>query len=602
MRHVISLILLVSSLFRVETAYTGEPEWLLWGDPHAISYDSNHHEWINRNPSIEQWRLYDSNTSRSLTQTERIPEKRVIRISLRKLLYLWEKNTPLPDRLLLAGAITARPTRRIVLINVEETLNERMAGQPAYRCWPHLGLLFIGTVAENEGYEVFLHDELVQGYVNLPSLVHPGDIVGLSLVTTGLERGIRLARLAKELGASTVIAGNDAATFRASQIMGIPDRPIDAVFTSNDLSAVRTFLKTGIAQGIRGVVVSSTYVNRNNEPSTLSDERSRKTCERNDPFIIPRLSLFDDTYWKTVWENYRITLGHKHANPKNIRNATGLVAQGCTKAGSGNACLYCTIADVADIRMPDERYLRKTIETYEQFGINHLFCTTDSLYEMRTVAKTLGKLGTHFSEGMTMYARSWGIAHHPQLLDEWLSLTDGRLLLNVGMDSGDKKMLAAIGKKENRFGENRLAVENIAKHGVHLHYSLIFGCPGETRESCEKTLSFFEWTRATLGEQLDQCEPDTFWLNHGSAAGKVFHDYDYAKSLAAMAGNTIGPSEWERRFHRHKDTLTIPFECIESWYECFTSITVEEAYRYRDTVVSAMSLHRGTAPGRSFAF
>ncbi len=608
MKAILSIILVAMSMCKVDIAYSGQPQWLLWGNPTYIRYDQSGHVWINCNPQNELWRLgYPG-----LSKPERVPEKKEVRIKPN--LLFWRQKDPLAGMPLAVVCVTD-PKRRLKLINVEQSINELRAANIESRIWPHLGILYIGTVADEEGWEITLHDELVEGYVDLGRFVQPGDVVGLSLVVTGMERGIELARQAKRLGARYVIAGNDSAIFRTNQLLRLPDHPIDAVFTTNSLTAVRRFLREieSVELGaisIPGVAIVPSDVDRSNEQSVLKAEHTMRTQLRRkgefnpqDVFIVPKLTLYTGAYWQKVWGNYRTVFGHKHQNPSEVRNAIALFAQGCTRASSNEMCSYCTIAGASDVRMPSREYLAQVVEVYRSFGIDYVFNATDSALEMRAVARALKDVGAFFPEGLMIYGRAWGLAHHPQLIDEWISLTGGRLLVNVGMDSGDEGILSRGVIKTlctgSRLEENRQAVRNIAASGAHLHFSLIFGSPGETRESCERSLEFFEWTRATLGTQLDQCETDLYWLNHGSPASRVFRDYAYAQQLASLAGKEISRDTWKQRFHRHRDTLVVPWECEEAWYECFTSITVEEAQRHNAYVSQAMAAHEGAAPGRS---
>ncbi|MBI4029733.1 hypothetical protein HY373_00980 [Candidatus Berkelbacteria bacterium] len=606
----IAIVLVVMSLFKIDIIYTGQPMWMLWGNPEYIHYDPDAHFWVNENTLLEHWRWSEKN----MPKPEQVPEGKrvVIKFSSNP---FWRRENPMAE-IQTAMACAVIPNRRLKLVNVEQSINEIAEGQTQYRVWPHLGILYIGTVANAEGWDVALHDELVEGYVNLERIVQPGDVVGLSLVVTGMERGVELARQAKRLGASYVIAGNDSAIFRADQLLQLPDHPIDAVFTTNSLTAVRQFLQqVGLVElnklNIPGVAVVPTGINRSNERHVLQAEREIRLQLRRqaqfdpqDVFVVPKLSLFGEEYWQKVWQNYRATFGHKHNNPTEVRNALALFAQGCTRTGTADVCSYCTIAGVADIRVPTTEYLKQVLEAYQSFGINYVFNVTDSAFEMRHVSSALKNLGAFFPEGLMIYGRAWGLAHHPQLIDEWLSLTGGRLLVNVGMDSGDERILSRGVIKASQLGsrleENRQAVRNLAANGAHLHYSLIFGSPGETRETCEKSLEFFEWTRSVLRGQLDQCEPDIYWLNHGAPASRVFHDYSYAQQLASLAGKEISRETWEHRFHRHRDTLIVPWECEEAWYDCFTSITVEEAQKCNAQVASAMAGHGSAAPGRAF--
>src|SRR3990167_5447542 len=258
----------------------------------------------------------------------------------------------------------------------------------------------------------------------------------------------------------------------------ISENPMDAGFTTNSLGAIRQFLRhVGSVKlcnlEIPGVAVVPTGVNLSNERSVIQAQRAMQQQLRlqgvfdpHDVFVVPKLDLFSTEYWQKVWSNYRTIFSHKHINPAEVRNALALFAQGCTRTGTADVCSYCTIAGVADIRMPMTEYLKRLLETYQSFGINYVFNATDSVFEMRSVAIDLKSLGAFFPEGIMLYGRAWGLAHHPELIHEWLSLTGGRLLINVGMDSGDETILERGVMKASQFGsrleENRQAIRNVA--------------------------------------------------------------------------------------------------------------------------------------------
>jgi hypothetical protein len=503
---------------------------------------------------------------------------------------------------------------KYALINPEGVFTDRSDASRVYRMWPHLGLLSVGTAVEQTGIEVVLWDELVQGPADLESLVEPGDIVGLSLVVSGIERGALLAREAKRLGASAVIAGNDSAIFRTRQLLA-PDSPFDAVSTSNDLTCVRDYCER-VAHGapvhdIPGIATRASIPasNRTNWSEVLraeAHERRRHPSKNSDVFIVPRFGLYSDEYWRAVHENHRYVLGHKYQEPEQVRNALALFAQGCTRTGAVEACSYCTIADVADLLMPEKRYLADLLQALSDFGITHVFNTTDSALEMKNVARALRELGARFAHGLTIYGRAWGMANRPDCIAVWQEIAGERLVINSGFDSGDENLLQTgvikASLRGDRLNENRLAVKHLKESGAHLHVSFIFGSPGETRESCERTLEFFRWMRGELGSQLQVCESDIYWLNHGAPASRVFHSYEYARSLAALAGKDISRAEWEQCFFRHKDTLTVPDEAEAAWYRFFTCIDLDYARACVQQVADEMREHEGAIASRRYAF
>ncbi|MBP6942498.1 MAG: hypothetical protein KBB55_00435 [Candidatus Buchananbacteria bacterium] len=617
------VILTLAATIRAEVVTS--PAYKAW-DPTLVTYDAergvyvDHYKIPNDNwiaagaafapPGFTQKIIKHHDEPRD------IPAKHSLNLSLRT--DLWREN----KEVALAGIVfTAKPKQksRFVLINVEQAINEIVNDDTTrYRTWPHLGLLFVGTAAAEEGYEVVLWDELVQGYTPLEQLIKPGDIVGLSLVVTGIERGARLAEQAKRLGARYVIAGNDSAMFRANQLLSLPGKPIDAVFTSNSLNAVREFFYQITQQplaglSIPGVQLSPGAVQLSNERSQLIIELAQLARERKadperferDAFLVPRFDLFPASYRETVWQNYRQTYGHKFENPAAVKNATGLLAQGCTRTRGKDVCLYCSDARVGDIRIPKYRYLADTVEMYHAEGINTFYNVTDSVYEMAPAVAQVLKGRVEPFTALTIYGRAQGVAQHPQLLDDWLSLTTERLTINMGQDSGDEQILSgSIGKSSattgSRVDENRLAVEYIKRSGANLHGSFIFGSPGETRETCERTLEYAIWVAQTLGRQCETLESDVFWLNFGSPAAQVFHDYEYATELAGIAGKTISVTDWQHDFWEQRNQLAVPMETEKAWYQHFTHITYEEAREYVAKIDGLMSTVPGSIAARGF--
>ncbi len=525
----------------------------------------------------------------------------------------WLQNGELRQYAILTLLPSSLRKQRFVLINVEQTANY----DKQYRTWPHLGLLYIGTVSERSGCEVVMWDELIQGHIDLENIIQPDDIVGLSLVATGIERGTVLAQKCKQLGARYVIAGNDSAIFRGNQL--VSSYSIDGVFTGDELTPVQRFFDHILTGGKIEDFTHAGFIrtgisapSRSNQKSILRSEleerKSQKKLglwDKQDVFTVPNLSLFSDDYWNSVWSTYKDVYGHKHANPSAVKNALIQLAHGCTRTQGTDVCSYCTIAGVADIRVPSHEYLENTLARYYDFGISTFFNVTDSSYEMTSLIYKLEDIKAKFGS-LTMYGRAQGIARMPQNLDKWLSMVEDRLLINVGIDSGDPRILSqGIGKSSSHKGESRLtenkeAIENIAKSGAHLHYSLIFGSPGESLESCKKNIDFLLWSKDVLGKQLDQVESDIYWLNHGAPASEVFTNYEYAQKLASFAGKTISYSDWCTHFASMQNTLVVPWETEESWYRFFTNITLDDAHSFNSLVVQIMAEHEGSISGRAY--
>jgi len=486
---------------------------------------------------------------------------------------------------------------RTILINVESNI----WGQQ-YKIWPHLGLLTIGTIVEESGYEAILWDELREGPFPL-DWIKEGDIIGLSLVVTGIERGVELAREAKRRGAAYVIAGNDAARFRARQILKmVADSPIDAVFTSDSLIAVSVFFRK-----VRKLHSTEHW----NIPGVATRYGSAMSTDK-ELFKVPNLKLFGPAYWEKIHQAYRSQFGHKHSDRDGVKNALIQLSHGCGRASAGGGkkkCKFCGIGGVEQFLMPGEDYLTKVLETYQDFGVNTFFNVADSSLEMVPLLSTLEKMRPSTMKALNMYGRAQTMATKPELIERWANIPSERLLINCGLESIDETILQhgiekAASKTGSRADENWQAIRNIKAAGskVHLHCSVIFGSPGETRDSCERTLGFIKSVIGMLGTQLDVCEPDSWWPNFGSPSAQVYRDYDEAQRLAAIAGKTISPETWHKCFERHADDLVVSKESLEAWFQLFTSISLEEALDFCEKVALEMDKVPGRIEGRTNAF
>lgn len=618
MTRLLFVCLLIVSLFEVHMkADKNRPVYPLLAMNDSVEWDEEEEVWIDRNVYLDLWVFQETNKEirdrviSHYKQPLRTPVHKTVIITLRYNIFTRpEIGTALGATVMLK----TKRQRRLVLVNVDNS----PANEDQYRIWPHLGLLYVGTAAYEEGWDVILWDELIQGHAKLDELVQPGDIVGFSLVVSFTERGVELARQAKQLGARYVIAGNDAAIFRASQLLALSDKPIDAVFTSNSTNAVRQFFREIGNKDISEISIPEVATSperailHSNDSTTLTlelkqrKEQLHEALEPPDGFLIPRFELYDTAYWEQVWKTYRSQYGHKHANPAAMKGAIINLAQGCTRTQGKEACSYCTIFGVADVRVPKELYLTKLLERYEAFGLNNLYNITDSAFEMMPLVKRLQAIG--FKTGsLEIYGRALGLAEHRKLLDTWLSFVDERLLINCGMDSGDEQMLQrgivkAHRGSGSRLNENRQAILNLKGSGAHLYYSVILGSPGETRESCQRTLDFIRWSLGELGTQLDLVEADIYWLNFGSASSRVFYDFEYAQQLAAITGKSITREQWHHDFAQHANALNVPWSVEQAWYHWFTQIDVETAYEFQAQVRQLTSQHPDHITPRDYAF
>lgn len=612
-RLTVFLFVVLAFLSTINVSVATTPAWMLWGNSDYIHFDKTAGVWINDNPQMETWRHQGpTELVIKLCQPERVPAKKQLVLSFRKDLLADRRYAIIPFAM--GGvALSPSPRRRLVLINAEQTADY----EARYKTYAHLGLAYVATAAKQVGWDVVCHDELVEGHCDLATLTQPGDTVGISCVVTGVERAIELARQAKELGAYQVVAGNDAAIFAADQLLHLPGKPFDAVFTSNSVVAVRQyFLALGrgdkaAIRRIRDLRTEPTGITISNSESFLRDQlQERKQLERagefdrQDVFIVPDFSVFSQDYLEKTWSNYRAIYGSRHTNPTTVRNALFLPMQGCPKTAGWKSCTYCSINGIGDIRMGSEEYFRKAIQAYRELGITQLFLVADSAYSNGEIPDRLQQSG--FLTG-TVYGNAQDVARKPQLIERWQQAFPERFVINMGLDSGDKELLdAGVGKSHpalqataDCLWNNHEALRQIKQQSAYAFFSLIFGIPGETKEASQRSLDFGLQAIAYLGRNLDTAESDMYWVNRGAPAWEVTQSYPYAQELAAKNKKDLSFEAWQSDFGQHTNAIVTPWSVQEAWFHWFTGITIDYAYEC-NRILDEANRKAGNIHGRAF--
>jgi hypothetical protein len=457
--------------------------------------------------------------------------------------------------------------KRVFLINVGD---RRPADSLHYHAWPSLGILTVGSLLQEIDWEVILWDENILGKIRLENFLRSGDVVGLSVLISSCERGLLLANEAKKLGASFVLLGNDQAASRAGQILG-QWPSVDGIFMGDNLDPIKKVFNC---------------IAKDNSPPTdeiagfaRKDQNGIPALTTAKPF--PSLSfnklnfnLYPQTYWEKVWQNHRVLNGSEYnVDLASIKNSTIMLASGC--AHGRNACSYCSINEVGQLRSGNEKYLIPLVNAYRDFGINSFYDVTDDLTGFPKLIGKLKEANIQF-QNLIFYGRAWSATHRPKVYEEILKLVEGGYAkVNCGLDSGSDRILRAGLNKGHGIKENRDLVLLAKKLGFHVHCSFIFGSPGEDEKSCQETLEFIEWMLGILGRQVTRIESDIFWVWFNSPSGRIFMDYDFARKYAGMSGKGLPFAAWKREFNSYLDNIFLPWEVQLSFLKWFTKIDLD---------------------------
>lgn len=371
--------------------------------------------------------------------------------------------------LLLYGGVVN--IKKVQLINAPLDTDIRGAGHLS--AYPPLGLLYLGTYIKDNYPEI--ETEIIDGSVTpMNDIKIDADLVGIGALVSNYSNTLKIGKEAKNKNA-TVILGHDYAKTSKDLILRNRDY-ID--YASHSHQGWETML--GLLDLLEGKVDTDkvpglSYRNgkeiKSNKPrSSLSDRK-----------LIADRSLVDMEKYS---ENYGMMFGNLHGGEK-IVPATVQFMKGCGWKNN-NGCMYCGITDSKPEHIDDS--LAGTEYKYlMDNGVNFIYEVCDDI-----LSQPKEYIEALISKGVKIdFAYSRASSLNERSIDLLKRL--GLRRLNIGMDSGDEAMLNALNKNyPNGRNTNIDAIEKLAKNGIEVYMSLVFGAPGETEDSLKRTIEFFD--------------------------------------------------------------------------------------------------------------
>lgn len=166
--------------------------------------------------------------------------------------------------------------------------------------WPPLGILYIGTVLKEAGFEVSVLDAAVKGwyYDKIGKWVKKEgpDIVGISSLTPNFSHGMEIARRVKEtLPETKIIVGGYHATFMADRMLR--EFPfIDLVVRGEGEGTILDVLSAFQGRKKLREVDGISYIRH----GKIVHNRPRKLMTNIDEVPFPDRSLVEDEYANTI--------------------------------------------------------------------------------------------------------------------------------------------------------------------------------------------------------------------------------------------------------------------------------------------------------------
>lgn len=401
---------------------------------------------------------------------------------------------------------------KIMLINAPNRQDSNTSGN--YAAFPAIGVVSLGTRLQQD-YPA-LEVRVVDGGVRTTDYIKgkideiQPSIVGISVLTPTYSEGLELARYAKEHYGSTVVLGNDHASFFPELILqnrAYVDYVVRAEIGEIPLSYI-------VGKEREGKVQYQTIERGEEEVYFRTSAGIQKVAfpklllpqVYGNPEDIPNLELIADDI-VVAKASYNEKYGHLHQSER-----TPVVVNNVRGCGNGEKrCTYCSIYDLS-LNVGNPKFFWKTVERYnKKYGINFFFEVCDSFLTFQRYVKQLVETMPFDPKQrdieFEVYARANDVVNVPDAVS-WLRMLNVTRV-NLGLDSGDNNMLRFLRKNNVDKGKvfspsqiNYEAVRRLAGAGITIHASFPLGSLGETPQSLENTIRFIERIAGDFGRTI----------------------------------------------------------------------------------------------------
>lgn len=347
----------------------------------------------------------------------------------------------------------------------------------AARYFP-LGLGYISSYMKSKGHDVLIVDPEMQGITEseLDQIIErecPG-IVGLSSVTPNFSLACKMAKRIKSISDAVVVYGGiHASTFSDRILQNHPEFDIVVYGEGEETMAeLAEALKDnnyspGRLKQIKGICF------RDN--GSVNKTPSRQFIEDVDTLPFPDRDSIDLDVYKAT--------GHIGVSSRvaNVLTSRGCPAR-CTFCESFLTMGYRFRAHSADYVLSEIRNLKK------HYGVEQIVFNDDTFtIDYDRVKKICeGLIHDNYNIKWFCFARVNTIRDQEMLE---LMKASGCVQINFGVETGDENIMKSI-KKGITLDQARKAFRLAHKVGIKTSAGFIFGFPGETMESIERTIDF----------------------------------------------------------------------------------------------------------------
>lgn len=337
-----------------------------------------------------------------------------------------------------------------------------------------IGLGYIASVLLKKGHKVTILDPEAENlnYEEIKSFLKKSspDIISISCATPNFMNASNIAKMIKkELNMPVIIGGIHVSALPERTIKNHPEFDIAVIGEGeNSFSEICDYYenKCKNIKDIDGIVYRT--------KSGIKKTKPRKLIENVDTLPFPARQLVDINKYKL---SVHVDLGKK--------SATILTSRGCPFQ-----CTYCAsyLTMGYRFRFHSDKYVISEIEHLKsKYSISHIVMQDDTF----TVNKKRVEKICNALIDKKLDIRWYCFARVDTVTKEMLALMkkSGCYSIGYGIESADDIILKNI-KKNITIEQCRKALKSSNEVGLRTLAFFMFGNPGETRESIEKTIKF----------------------------------------------------------------------------------------------------------------
>lgn len=325
---------------------------------------------------------------------------------------------------------------------------------------PRLGTAILGKILKNHGYDVKIFVELIQE-IDFEEML-TADVIGISTITSTVNRSYELATLLKKKTNIPVFIGGPHVTY-------LPDEALahcDFVLRGEaDDCIVDFILALEAGEGFETIPGLSYW-----EGETAVHNHAAATCKDLNTLPCPDFSLI---------------AGLEDDYTKKLRITPVMTSRGCPYD-----CSFCSVTGMfgQEYRFRAKERVLEELQRNKELGGTWVFFYDDNFCANKKRTKEL--LSTMIENGLTPHWTAQvrvDVAKDPELLD--LMKRSGCHTVYIGFESVNPETLKAYNKKQS-VEDIRTCIKTLHASGIRIHGMFVLGSDQDTKHTIDETVRF----------------------------------------------------------------------------------------------------------------